>query len=55
MNSDNDNSIHIVFAYNPAIVFKEDFDLLDHLIKPLTEFENVYLHKSTSDLYPLVN
>ncbi|SCV05972.1 LANO_0H19240g1_1 [Lachancea nothofagi CBS 11611] len=45
-----DGSIHIVFRYEPDTVVQEDFDILEHLIKPVSNIPNAYLHKSTDDL-----
>lgn len=45
-----DPNIYVVFAYNPKTIFREDFEILEHLIDPLAKLSNVYLYKTTDDV-----
>ncbi|CEP60396.1 protein disulfide isomerase EPS1 LALA0_S01e09802g [Lachancea lanzarotensis] len=51
--SQSDESIHIVFNYDSETAVPEDFDVLEHLVEPVSNIPNAYLHKSTDDLKSL--
>ncbi|SCU94584.1 LAME_0F08042g1_1 [Lachancea meyersii CBS 8951] len=50
---DSDGSIHVVFAYDPDTVVQEDFDILEHLVEPVSNIPGAFLHKSTDDIKSL--
>lgn len=49
----NNANINLIFSYDPMTVVQEDFEILQHLIAPLSELPNVYLYQSNSSLMEL--
>lgn len=49
-NNIKNQGIHLVFSYDPKTVVPEDFDVLEHLIGPLQNLPNVYLHQINESL-----
>lgn len=47
--------IHLVFSYDPKTVVPEDFDVLEHLIAPLQDLPNVFLHQINESLIDVTN
>lgn len=47
--------IHMIFAYDPSTVVSEDFDILEYLFEPLSNFPNVYLHQYNNSLIDLTH
>ncbi|EDO14765.1 hypothetical protein Kpol_312p3 [Vanderwaltozyma polyspora DSM 70294] len=49
------NKIYLVYSYDKDTSFEEDMNILEYILEPLSSIDNIYLYKTNSNLFPLVD